>query len=58
MGIEVLINGNQIVYLVKYTTTQINALTPVEGMLVYNTTLKCPCFYDGTGWRKISHTNM
>jgi len=40
------------------TTTQINALTPVAGMVVFNTTLATLCFYDGSGWRKVSHSNM
>jgi len=33
-------------------------LLPANGLQVYNTDLNQPCFYDGTGWRKISHTNM
>ena len=43
----------------RMTTTQINAIvSPANGLEVYNTTLACPCFYDGTGWRKVSHTTM
>jgi len=42
----------------NYTTTQINALTPATGMVVFNTTLATLCFYDGSGWRKVSHSNM
>jgi len=40
------------------TTTQINALTPTAGMTIFNTTLATLCFYDGSGWRKVSHSNM
>jgi hypothetical protein len=40
------------------TTTQINALTPSAGMTIFNTTLTTLCFYDGTGWKKVSHSNM
>jgi hypothetical protein len=33
------------------TTTQKNAIaTPVTGLMVYDTTLNRPCFYDGTTW--------
>jgi hypothetical protein len=33
------------------TTTQKNAIaTPAEGLMVYDTVLKRPCFYDGTSW--------
>jgi len=43
----------------RLTTTQINAITsPANGLTVYNTTLLVLCFYDGTGWRKVSHSNM
>jgi len=43
----------------RMTTTQINAISsPATGLEVYNTTLAQPCFYDGTGWRRVSHTNM
>ena len=43
----------------RMTTTQINAIaSPAEGLVVYNLTINAPCFYDGTGWRKITHSNM
>jgi hypothetical protein len=43
----------------RLTTTQINAITsPANGLTVYNTTLLALCFYDGTGWRKVSHSTM
>jgi len=42
-----------------YTTIQINALSaPNQGALVYNTTLKTLCFYDGTIWNKVVHLPM
>jgi hypothetical protein len=35
----------------RMTTTQKNAIaTPAEGLMVYDTDLKRPCFYDGTSW--------
>jgi hypothetical protein len=41
------------------TQAQILAIaTPANGLQVYNTDLAQPCFYDGLGWRKVSHTNM
>jgi len=42
----------------SYTTTQINALAASAGMVVFNTTLATLCFYDGSGWRKVSHSSM
>jgi hypothetical protein len=43
----------------RMTTTQINAISsPATGLEVYNTTLAQPCFYDGSGWRRVSHSNM
>jgi hypothetical protein len=43
----------------RMTTTQINAIaSPAEGLIVYNTTLHELCFYDGTSWRKFSHSTM
>lgn len=47
------------ILLPRMTTTQINAIvTPANGLLVYNITLLVPCFYDGTGWRKVTHSTM
>ena len=43
----------------RMTTTQINAIgSPANGLIAYNTTLATLCFYDGTGWKKVSHSNM
>ena len=43
----------------RLTTTQItNIASPANGLTVYNTTLSVLCFYDGTGWRKVSHSSM
>ena len=43
----------------RMTTAQINAIaTPANGLQVYNTDLNVICFYDGTGWHKVTHTNM
>lgn len=44
--------------LTNLTTTQINALYPPEGLIVYNSTLHTICFYNGTSWRKISDSAM
>lgn len=32
--------------------------TPAAGLQVYNTDLNQPCFYDGTAWRRVSHSTM
>jgi len=43
----------------RMTTTQINAISsPAAGLVVYNTTLAVLCFYDGTAWKKVSHSAM
>jgi hypothetical protein len=43
----------------RMTQGQILAIAaPANGLMVYNTDLAQPCFYDGTGWKKISHTAM
>ena len=35
----------------RMTTTQKNAIaSPAEGLMIYDTVLKRPCFYDGTSW--------
>lgn len=38
------------------TADRILIASPIEGLMVYDTTLKTYCFYDGTAWRKISHS--
>ena len=43
----------------RMTTTQINAIaSPANGLEVYNTTLNCPCFYNGTSWRQVTNSAM
>lgn len=43
----------------RLSTEQINAIVnPVAGLTVYNTGLATLCFYDGTAWRKVSHSAM
>jgi len=43
----------------RMTTTEINAIvSPAAGLVVYNTTLTVLCFYDGTAWKKVSHSAM
>jgi hypothetical protein len=43
----------------RLTTTQITNITsPANGLTVYNTTLSVLCFYDGTGWKRVSHSSM
>ena len=43
----------------QLTTTQINAIaSPVNGMLVYNTTLNKICVYENTAWRQVTTTAM
>ena len=46
------------IILQSLTTVEINALTPVIGKVVYNSTLNTICFYNGTQWRKVSDSTM
>lgn len=47
------------VLLPRLTTVQILAIPlPATGLIVYNTTLNHICFFDGTGWHKLSYSNM
>lgn len=32
--------------------------TPKTGLMLYNTTINHPCFYNGTAWQRISHSPM
>lgn len=53
------INGNQTVTYTSLTTAQINALpSPVQGTVAYNSTIGALCFYDGTSWKRLSHSAM
>ena len=56
---SVLFNNDEGVVLPRLTTTEINAISlPNTGLTVYNTTLNTLCFYNGSSWQKVSHTNM
>lgn len=47
------------VLLPRLTTTEINNIaTPATGLTVYNTTVNTLCFYDGSSWQKLSHSNL
>jgi len=50
---------NQRGKLISLTETEILAIaSPEVGRLYYNTTQNHVVFYDGTGWKKLTHTNM
>lgn len=43
----------------RMTDAQILAIvSPENGLMVYNITQLVPCFYDGTGWKKVVHLAM
>ena len=43
----------------RMTTAQIGNITSLSnGLTVYNTSLSVLCFYDGTAWKKVSHSSM
>lgn len=47
------------VLLPRMTDTQILAIaSPANGLMVYSTTQNVIAFYDGTGWHKVTHTNL
>jgi hypothetical protein len=50
-GVSVNVNG---MYVKSVTTTQMNALTPTTGMLVFNTTQNALAMYSGTAWEFIT----
>lgn len=44
---------------ISKTTTEINAIaTPQAGETYFNTTLSTLCFWDGTAWKRVSHSAM
>jgi hypothetical protein len=44
---------------ISKTTAEINAIvTPQAGETYFNTTLSTLCFWDGSAWRKVSHSAM
>lgn len=45
---------DEALFLNRLTTTQRDALTPVAGMFIYNSTLNISQFYNGTVWSAIS----
>jgi hypothetical protein len=47
----------QIVLFEVLTQTQINALSPVRGKVIINSTSNCLQWYDGTKWRIFAMTN-
>lgn len=40
--------------LINYTTTQKNALSPLAGTLVFDTTLGKLCVYTGSAWQTVT----
>jgi len=43
----------------RMTEAQILAIAaPANGLMVYNTNQLAPCFYDGTGWKRVVHLAM
>ncbi len=43
----------------RMTNAQILLIaTPAAGLMVYNTDISTPCFYDGTAWKRLSHSAM
>lgn len=41
---------NRAFVITRVTTIQMNAITPIEGAMVYNTDIQCLHYFDGTDW--------
>ena len=41
---------NRAFVITRVTTVQMNAITPIEGAMVYNTDIQCLHYYDGVDW--------
>lgn len=41
---------NRAFVITRVTTVQMNAITPIEGAMVYNTDIQCLHYYDGADW--------
>lgn len=46
-------SSNKALVLTRLTDSQINALTPLEGAIVYNTDAQCVFVYDGIIWKNL-----
>lgn len=58
-SVEVFKINKNYIQIPKHTTAEINAISsPVEGMIVYNTTLHQICHYNGSEWRKVTDSTM
>ena len=58
---SVFFNNSYGVAFPRLTTTQINAMPAsvlTQGLMAYNITLNTICFYNGSSWQKVSHSNM
>lgn len=55
-GFIALESQNKGFVITRLTTAQINALTPIEGMLVYNTDANCFQLWNGTSWKCIERS--
>jgi len=43
-------SSDKVLVITRVTTAQMNAITPLQGALVYNTDLQSVHYYDGTMW--------
>ncbi|WP_412767062.1 hypothetical protein, partial [Tenacibaculum platacis] len=50
-------SSDKVFILTRVTSVQMNAITPLEGALVYNTDIKCIYQYDGTNWVSLCDTS-
>lgn len=48
---------NKVLVLSRVTTTQMNAISPLNGSLVYNIEEQCIFFYEGTNWKSLCNSS-
>lgn len=46
-------SNNKVLVITRLTETQMNALSPLHGALVYNTDAQCIFAFDGTAWKNL-----
>jgi len=48
---------NRTLVITRVTTSQMNAIIPLQGALIYNTDLQCVHYFDGTAWVNMCNAN-
>lgn len=54
LSVPYALHSKKIERMLTLNQVQIDALKPISGLLVFNTTTQQPCFYNGTEWRALA----